>query len=188
MHASYTALGRFLLQAQQIVSMNRPASRDRMSVQNLMENGFEVNGNHLRPLLKADSEFVYCKEDLVTLRPGRESAWLDYSVERLLDLLRCKLTRVSKINTSSILVNGDANKLSGKYIFCSKVSFPVNSPSRAQSHAVGSQIGAGDAPKDGCERHSILHERARESLGHFDHLFQYHRPARRPRLCAIPSQ
>lgn len=168
--------------------MNRPASRDRTSIQNFMENGFEENGNHFRPLLKADSGFVYCKEDLVTLRPGRESAWLDYSVERLLDLLRCKLTRVSKINISSRLVNRDANKLSGKYIFCSKVSFPVNFPQRPKAMLSTHEIGSGDAPKDGCERYSILHERAREWLGHFDHLFQYHRPAHRPRLCAIPSQ
>ncbi|MCJ1265888.1 hypothetical protein MMC22_005770 [Lobaria immixta] len=91
--------GRLLLQAQQIVSMNRPAARDRTSIQNFMENGFEENGSRVRPLLQADSKFVYCKEDLVTLRPGRESAWLDSSVERLLGLLHCKLVR---------------------YIFCSK--------------------------------------------------------------------
>lgn len=97
---SYPAPGRLLLQAQQIVSMNRPAARDRTSIQNFMENGFEENGSLLRPLLKADSEFVYRKEDLVTLRPGRESAWLDFSVERLLGLLHCNLVKVRKINSS----------------------------------------------------------------------------------------
>lgn len=101
-HASYLALGRLLLQAQQIVSMNRPAARDRTSIQNFMENGFEDNGSRMRPLLQADSKFVYCKEDLVTLRPGRESAWLDSSVERLLGLLHCKLVRVSMIITSRL--------------------------------------------------------------------------------------
>lgn len=90
-----------------------------------MENGFEENGNRMRPLLKADSNFVYRKEDLVTLRPGRESAWLDSSVERLLGLLHCKLIRVSKINTSR-LGHGDSNRPCGKYIFCSKVSCSVD--------------------------------------------------------------
>lgn len=111
-YASDFTPGRFLLQAQQIVSMNRPAARDRASIQNFMENGFEENGSPVRPLLEADAEFVYRKEDLVTLRPGRESAWLDSSVERLLGLLHCELIRVSKINTSRP-DDGSTNRCSG---------------------------------------------------------------------------
>lgn len=90
-----------------------------------MENGLEENGSHLRPLLKADSEFIYRKEDLVTLRPGRESAWLDSSVERLLSLFHCNLVRVSKVIFSR-LDNRYTDRLFGKYIFCSKVSIPVD--------------------------------------------------------------
>ncbi|KAL8736923.1 MAG: hypothetical protein Q9181_002188 [Wetmoreana brouardii] len=82
--------GQVLLQAQQLVSMNKPADRDHLSVQNFLENGFLENGESTRPLMQADSEFVYRKEDLVTLRPGRESAWLDAFVERLLKLIHCQ--------------------------------------------------------------------------------------------------
>ena len=46
------------------------------------------------PLGKAESEFIYEKEDLVTLRPGREHAWLDGALERILQILRCKLLLV----------------------------------------------------------------------------------------------
>ncbi|KAL8801499.1 MAG: hypothetical protein Q9182_004402 [Xanthomendoza sp. 2 TL-2023] len=82
--------GQFLLQAQQMVALNKPADRDHLSVQNFLENGYEDNGAILRPLMAGDSEFIYRKEDLVTLRPGRESAWLDAFVERLLKMIHCK--------------------------------------------------------------------------------------------------
>lgn len=41
------------------------------------------------------------KEDLITLKPGRENAWFDWFVERMLQKLNCGLVR---------------------YVFCSKVS------------------------------------------------------------------
>ncbi|KAL9609024.1 MAG: hypothetical protein Q9167_006187, partial [Letrouitia subvulpina] len=91
--------GQILLQAQQMVAMNKPSDRDHLSVQYFMENGFEENGKPVRPLIKEDSEFVYRKEDLITLRPGRESAWLDAIVERVLKMIHCAPI---------------------KYIFCSK--------------------------------------------------------------------
>ena len=46
-------------------------------------------------LFKKDMEFIYEKEDLVTLRPGREHAWLDGLLERTLQILSCRLIRVS---------------------------------------------------------------------------------------------
>ncbi len=78
-----------------MVSLNKPADRDHLSVLNFLENGYEENGGQpLRPLMEADSEFIYRKEDLVTLRPGRESAWLDAFVERLLKMIHCKPVQV----------------------------------------------------------------------------------------------
>ncbi|KAL8740282.1 MAG: hypothetical protein Q9190_007000, partial [Brigantiaea leucoxantha] len=85
--------GQILLQNQQLVAMNHPSTRDHLSVQYFMENGFEENGKHMRPLIKADTEFVYRAEDLITLRPGRESAWLDAFVERLLKWINCRPVR-----------------------------------------------------------------------------------------------
>jgi len=101
-----TDTGELLLQAQQLVSMNKPAARDQQSVQcflengslvdgQLLENGSLVDGQSIRPLLQGDTEFVYHKEDLVTLRPGRESAWLDALVERLLKVFHCRAIQVS---------------------------------------------------------------------------------------------
>lgn len=80
--------------------MNKPASRDYESLLNFMENGYELNGESIRPLLKEDSKFLYQKEDLITLRPGRESAWLDASIERVLRMansspIRVRFTRYS---------------------------------------------------------------------------------------------
>lgn len=74
--------------------MNKPASRDYESLLNFMENGYELNGEPIRPLLKEDSKFLYQKEDLITLRPGRESAWLDASMERVLRMANSSPIRV----------------------------------------------------------------------------------------------
>ncbi len=40
----------------------------------------------MNPVNDADAEFILQKEDLVTLRPGREHAWLDAAVEKLLSI------------------------------------------------------------------------------------------------------
>lgn len=85
--------GNIMLQAQQLVSMNRPAARDLQSVQNFMANGSEEDGCRVRPLLQADASFIYRNEDLITLRAGRESPWLDAFVERILKFFPCPVFR-----------------------------------------------------------------------------------------------
>ena len=76
-----------LLKAQQLKAMDRPSGRDYRSVLSFMEN----DGGQL---FEEDMAFIYEKEDLITLRPGREYAWLDGVLERTLKLLRCKVTKV----------------------------------------------------------------------------------------------
>lgn len=49
-------------------------------------------------LCEEDMGFIYEKEDLVTLRPGREHAWLDGLLEQILKVLRCKLIMVGFLN------------------------------------------------------------------------------------------
>ena len=69
-------------------ALDQPSSRDYRSVLYFMEN----DGGQLP---EAESSFIYEKEDLVTLRPGREHAWLDTLLERILRLCRCRLLLVS---------------------------------------------------------------------------------------------
>ena len=52
-------------------------------------------------LFKKNQRFIYEKEDLVTLRPGREHAWLDGLLERILKVLQCRLTTVGFLRTES---------------------------------------------------------------------------------------
>jgi len=85
-----------LLKSQQLAAANRPPQRDYNSVANFIR--------HKKPLLEGDDDFIYNKEDLITLRPGRESAWLDAAVEKI---LKFKLLPRNAV----------------KYIFCSKVRF-----------------------------------------------------------------
>ena len=44
-------------------------------------------------VLDEDAEFIYQKEDLITLRPGREYAWLDSGVEHALRFFDWKFVR-----------------------------------------------------------------------------------------------
>lgn len=77
-----------LLKAQKLKEMDRPSNRDYRSVLHFMEN----DGGQL---FEEDMGFIYEKEDLITLRPGREYAWLDGLLERTLKVLRCRLIKVS---------------------------------------------------------------------------------------------
>lgn len=81
-----------LLNAQQLAAANRPPQRDYNSVANFVR--------YKKPLMQGDDDFIYNKEDLITLRPGRESAWLDATVEKILKLFPRPAVR---------------------YVFCSKV-------------------------------------------------------------------
>jgi hypothetical protein len=72
--------------AQTLMSLNRPTSAEYTSVENFM--------NNEKPVRRAQFSFIYRKEDLVTLRPGREHAWLDSQVERLLKACDGRLVQV----------------------------------------------------------------------------------------------
>ncbi|KAK8061067.1 hypothetical protein PG997_015288 [Apiospora hydei] len=73
----------WVLKAQQMVSLNRPAERDYQSVESHM---FST-----KPLVDEEYRFIYQKEDLITLRDGREMALLDSLTERLLRTFHCPL-------------------------------------------------------------------------------------------------
>jgi hypothetical protein len=74
-----------LAAAQKLTRFNRPTEGEYASVRNWIEG---QNG-----VLDEDAEFVYQKEDLITLRPGREYAWLDAGVERVLRSFDWRVTR-----------------------------------------------------------------------------------------------
>ena len=61
----------------------------------------ELDGGQL---YEEDMSFIYEKEDLVTLRPGREYALLDGLLERTLKVLRCKLIKVRRIRRDLVSI------------------------------------------------------------------------------------
>ncbi|KAK4953650.1 hypothetical protein LTR10_008253 [Elasticomyces elasticus] len=79
---SYASL---LSTAHNLMSFNRPSQREYQSVLNYMFN--------VAPIHDTESKYIYCEEDLVTLRPGREVAWLDRSLKKALRPLRGPLVR-----------------------------------------------------------------------------------------------
>jgi len=83
LEAKFCEYGKLLTTAHELVALNRPAASDYKSVENYIYN------NH--PLIKREEDWIVCKEDLITLRPGREHAWLDFGIEHLLKWMRCPL-------------------------------------------------------------------------------------------------
>lgn len=79
-----------LCTAQRMMALNRPASSDYESVVNYVSDR--------RPVIADERSFVYHKEDMVTLRPGREHAWLDAGIERVLKALHCSFIEVGNID------------------------------------------------------------------------------------------
>ena len=66
--------------------MNRPSKQDHRSVVNYIQNE--------QPLMEGDRNFIYHQEDLVTIRSGRENAWLDALIEKVLRWYPCKPIKV----------------------------------------------------------------------------------------------
>ncbi|KAI4119497.1 MAG: hypothetical protein LQ338_007262, partial [Usnochroma carphineum] len=79
-----------LLKASQLNGLEKPSQRDYRSVLRYMEQGGQNGGGQL---YEGEMSWVYEKEDLVTLRPGREHAWLDGRLERLLKVCRGRIVR-----------------------------------------------------------------------------------------------
>jgi hypothetical protein len=71
--------------SQGLAAMSKPAGKDYKSVQNWIWSR--------NPLDEASRSWIRMKEDLVTLRPGREHAWLDAFIEHLLKALDCRMIR-----------------------------------------------------------------------------------------------
>ena len=71
--------------------MNRPPARDQRSVLSFLNMPWtDPSGVERTNLARADTKFIYEREDLVSLKTGRENAWLDATVERLLKYLHCR--------------------------------------------------------------------------------------------------
>ncbi|KAF7885145.1 hypothetical protein EAF00_010963 [Botryotinia globosa] len=79
--AKLAAYDELLLRSQHLNAMNRPADSDYRSVERYI---FDK-----KPLVDEEQGFIYEKNDLITLREGREGAYLDTMTERFLQIFHC---------------------------------------------------------------------------------------------------
>jgi hypothetical protein len=70
-----------LASAQTLTSFSKPTNREYKNVRNYFANN--------EPLLSNDMEYIYVKEDLITIKTGRPDSWLDIFVEKLLQKIGC---------------------------------------------------------------------------------------------------
>jgi hypothetical protein len=85
--------------ARSLTESNKPSSSEYRSVEEYV--------HQEQPLMGSEQDFIYRKEDLITLGPGREHAWLDSSIERTLRFLHCDIIEVRLVSreVSSISVD-----------------------------------------------------------------------------------
>ncbi|KAF8856191.1 hypothetical protein BDZ45DRAFT_654497 [Acephala macrosclerotiorum] len=81
-----------LTAARDIASFNRPPARDYTSVKSYFDEE--------APLCAVES-YIYRKEDIISLRPGRETAWLDAMVEKILQKFGCRFIRELRRKTDA---------------------------------------------------------------------------------------
>lgn len=91
--ADPSVLANLLQTAQAMVALSKPSSSEWNSVANFIDNE--------KPLVKDQRNFILRKEDLITLRPGREYAWLDSFIEKLLRWCNSPILDVSIVITKS---------------------------------------------------------------------------------------
>ena len=81
------AYDELLIKARDIQAFQKPSERDYRSVRTWFWN--------LKPLVAKEAAFIRAKEDIITLRSGREWSSFDGLVESMLRYLNCDVIRVS---------------------------------------------------------------------------------------------
>lgn len=105
-----------LVSARELASFNRPQDRDYSSVKSYFDEE--------SPLCN-DESYIYRREDIVTLKPGRENAWLDAFVEKTLQTLSCRLIKVSvtrNVSCKILLTSHGALVLLSGMLWSQKIS------------------------------------------------------------------
>lgn len=107
--------------AKDLASLSKPAARDYKSVRNYFEEKSPVSERE---------QYIYCKEDIITLKPGRENAWLDAVIEKGLKKFGSVAVRVSfsppihpifsNILSAYILLSRNASQSRSEYRFVLK--------------------------------------------------------------------
>ena len=109
-----------LTSSQQLMAANRPSASEYRSVCRYIEQN--------KPLVPRELEYIKHKDDLVTLRPGRDHAWLDRIIERALHVLPFRFVNVSR-TLPRILQPArrfqEADIYFCKRTFCSAVSIEI---------------------------------------------------------------
>ena len=88
-HIAERETATLLLRGSQMAALNKPTHAEHTSVKRWMDME--------QPLIGDDAGFIAEREDLVTLRPGREYAWLDAAVEKLIQNLHMPALEVSNL-------------------------------------------------------------------------------------------
>ena len=81
-----TRTGEILIQAREIGGFQRPSKRDYLSFRTWFSNE--------KPIVELEAQYIKRKEDLVTLRQGREWAGFDGWIENVIRKFHCRLTHV----------------------------------------------------------------------------------------------
>ena len=80
-----------------MLAINRPSESEYRSVRNYLET--------YKPLHRTEMEYIQHKQDLITLRPGRDHAWLDRSIDHTLHILDKPFPFLTVCIPNSVIIN-----------------------------------------------------------------------------------
>jgi len=91
-HLLTLATAELLEASHTLEGFNKPSRRDYQSVKNYFAKE--------APLVMKETDYIYCKEDLLTLKHTREAAWVEAIFEKVLPRLPPKILKVTLTNTA----------------------------------------------------------------------------------------
>ncbi|KAL1585295.1 hypothetical protein WHR41_05920 [Cladosporium halotolerans] len=86
---AFNSYATVLTSAQHLEASNRPSASEYNAVRMYLRNN--------KPLVDEEMDYLQYKEDLITLRPGRDHAWLDRRIERSIHILQRPFPFINRI-------------------------------------------------------------------------------------------
>ncbi|KAM0717842.1 hypothetical protein Q7P37_006174 [Cladosporium fusiforme] len=110
---AFNSYATLLSSSQRLTASNRPTSAEYRSVQEFLE--------YNKPVVPRELDYIRYKDDLITLRPGRDHAWLDRKIEHVLRKLPHFLSQLfcSK-ETRLKCCKPDEGKVKGRVVYFSR--------------------------------------------------------------------
>ena len=128
------------------------------------------------PVHESEQEYIQWREDLMTLRPGRDHAWLDRGIESLIHMVQKRVPCIQVRPVSKVGQTTQSLTISRTY------SHPVYAITSRHPEARKANFHADNQRESHRQRSSVLHPRAYQHMRQSCHYDGDRRPPHRSDL------